>query len=49
MIDIGEAPEMTIDRARKIARSIIAIAEKEIDPRDGVHKRLVGGDRESRR
>jgi|KBSMisStaDraftv2_1062788.scaffolds.fasta_scaffold1897613_1 Arm DNA-binding domain len=41
MIDIGEAPEMTIDRARKIARSIIAIADKGIDPRDGLHKRLV--------
>jgi hypothetical protein len=41
MIDIGESPEMTIERARKIARSIIAIADKGIDPRDGLHKRLV--------
>ena len=41
MIDIGESPETTVDRARKIARSIIAIADKGIDPRDGLHKRLV--------
>lgn len=38
---IGDYPKMTIERSRKIARTIIALADKGIDPREGLHERLI--------
>lgn len=40
-IKIGDYPEMTIDRARNLTKTILALAEKGIDPMEGLHDRLI--------
>lgn len=38
---LGEDPEMTIERAQPIVRTLQRLADKGIDPQDGLHKRLI--------
>lgn len=38
---LGEHPDMTIDRAQPIVKTLQALADKGIDPQSGLHRRLV--------
>lgn len=38
---IGEHPGMSLDRARRIADNVRAIAARGVDPQEGLHKRLI--------
>lgn len=40
-LTIGHHPDMTVDEARKLARTVRALAEKGIDPQAGLHERLI--------
>lgn len=40
-LTIGHHPEMTIDRARKIAETIRHLVSLGIDPQEGLHDRLI--------
>jgi hypothetical protein len=41
MIMLGSPPEMSLDEARDLTRTIIELARKGIDVADGLHKRLM--------
>lgn len=38
---LGEHPDMTLDRATKVAKSIYTLGQMGIDPQEGLHARLV--------
>lgn len=40
-LKIGDFPEMTIEKARKIARTVINLGARGIDPTKGLHDRLI--------
>lgn len=40
-LKIGSHPGMTIAEARAIAKTVIALSKKGIDPQDGLHARLI--------
>jgi hypothetical protein len=41
MLTIGEHPEMTIEEARPLVRTINALADKGVDVQEGLHTRLL--------
>jgi hypothetical protein len=38
---LGHMPDITIAEARELARTVLALAEKGIDPAEGLHARLI--------
>jgi hypothetical protein len=40
-LKIGEVPGTTIEQARKLARTVLALAQQGIDPQVGLHERLL--------
>lgn len=40
-LKLGSHPEMSIKEARELARTVIALAERGIDPAEGLHERLI--------
>jgi hypothetical protein len=40
-LKIGQHPKTTIAEARELARTVLALAERGIDPAAGLHERLI--------
>lgn len=40
-LKIGDHPAMSLERARNVARTVLALADKGIDPQAGLHERLI--------
>jgi hypothetical protein len=41
LLKLGNHPEMTIDQARELRKTVIALGVKGIDPTEGLHERLI--------
>jgi hypothetical protein len=40
-LKIGEVPGTTVEQARSLARTVLALAQQGIDPQSGLHERLL--------
>ncbi len=40
-LKIGDVPGMSVEEARKLARTILELARQGIDPQSGLHERLI--------
>lgn len=40
-LKIGDHPEMSVDEARRVAKTVRGLAEMGIDPQEGLHRRLI--------
>jgi Arm DNA-binding domain len=41
LLKLGHHPDMTIDQARELTKTVIALGGKGIDPTEGLHERLI--------